>query len=94
MIVVLVVGWYVIQFGHTLSHQEGKAALLRAAKSGNTAAVRRELRGHTDVNSQDEVGFSPFSCSIKISCYYAFLRMDGLLCIVLQYMVIIALYVF
>ena len=59
--------WYVvvlIPFGHTLSHQEGKAALLRAASTGNTAAVRRELKGHTDINSQDEVGFSPFSCSI------------------------------
>ena len=36
-------------------YQEGKSALLRAAKTGNISAVKRELSGHTDVNSQDEV---------------------------------------
>ena len=42
----------------TLSYlyQEGKSALLRAAGTGNISAVKRELSGHTDVNSQDEVG--------------------------------------
>ena len=36
-------------------YQEGKSALLRAAETGNISAVKRELSGHTDVNSQDEV---------------------------------------
>ena len=38
-----------------LNYQEGKNALLRASKVGNLDAVIRELTGHTDVNSQDEV---------------------------------------
>ena len=36
-------------------YQEGKSALLRAARTGNISAVKRELSGHTDVNCQDEV---------------------------------------
>ena len=36
-------------------YQEGKSALLRAAKTGNISAVKRELSGHTDINCQDEV---------------------------------------
>ena len=36
-------------------YQEGKSPLLRAAKTGNISAVKRELSGHTDVNCQDEV---------------------------------------
>ena len=36
-------------------YQEGKSALLRAAMTGNISAVKRELSGHTDVNSQDKV---------------------------------------
>ena len=39
-------------------HQEGKNALLRAAENGNIDSVKREIRGHTDVNSQDKVSFS------------------------------------
>ena len=31
--------------------------MLRAAETGNIDAVKRELTGHTDVNSQDEVVF-------------------------------------
>ena len=31
--------------------------MLRAAKTGNIDAVKRELTGHTDVNSQDKVIF-------------------------------------
>ena len=29
--------------------------MLRAAETGSIEAVKRELTGHTDVNSQDEV---------------------------------------
>ena len=39
-------------------YQEGKSALLRAAKTGNISAVKRELSGHTDVNCQDEVCYT------------------------------------
>ena len=39
-------------------YQEGKSALLRAAETGNISAVKRELSGHTDVNSQDEVCYT------------------------------------
>ena len=38
-----------------LNCQEGEAALLRAAATGNIAAVLTELSGHTDVNAQDKV---------------------------------------
>ena len=40
-----------------LSHhsQEGKQALFRAAKSGDMDAVKRQLSGHVDINSQDQV---------------------------------------
>ena len=31
--------------------------MLRAAETGNIDAVKRELTGHTDVNSQDKVVF-------------------------------------
>ena len=31
--------------------------MLKAAETGNIDAVKRELTGHTDVNSQDEVVF-------------------------------------
>ena len=31
--------------------------MLRAAETGNSDVVKRELTGHTDVNSQDEVVF-------------------------------------
>ena len=41
--------------------------MLRAAKTGNIDAVKRELTGHTDVNSQDEVvclSFIAFYCTL------------------------------
>ena len=40
-----------------LSHhsQEGKQALFRAAKSGDMDAVKKQLSGHVDINSQDQV---------------------------------------
>ena len=38
--------------------------MLRAAKTGNIDAVKRELTGHTDVNSQDEVVF------LSLVCFY------------------------
>ena len=56
---------YVRTIIHLLS-QEGKSALLRAAETGNIDAVIRELSGHTDVNSQDEV-----NVLITLELYYA-----------------------
>ena len=35
--------------------QEGAGALIRAAENGDIEAVKRQLRGHTDINSCDEV---------------------------------------
>ena len=42
--------------------------MLRAAKTGNIDAVKRELTGHTDVNSQDKVvflSFIAFYCTLR-----------------------------
>ena len=42
--------------------------MLRAAETGNIDAVKRELTGHTDVNSQDKVVFLsliPFYCTLN-----------------------------
>jgi ankyrin repeat protein len=39
------------------------ASLLRAAKAGDIDAVKRNLRGHTGINSQDEDG--------RTALYYA-----------------------
>ena len=38
-----------------LFYQEGADALIRAARAGDIEAVKRQLRGHTDINSRDEV---------------------------------------
>ena len=38
-----------------LYYQEGAGALIRAADNGDIEAVKRQLRGHTDINSRDEV---------------------------------------
>ena len=40
--------------------------MLRAAETGNIDAVKRELTGHTDVNSQDEVVFLSL---VSLYCY-------------------------
>ena len=48
-------------------YQEGQQALLRAAATGDIGAVKRQLRGHTNINSQDEVinaFFTHFLCCI------------------------------
>ena len=40
---------------HVLFYQEGADALIGAARAGDIEAVKRQLRGHTDINSRDEV---------------------------------------
>ena len=45
--------------------------MFRAAKTGNIDVVKRELIGHTDVNSQDKVVFLSlvFLCYVLGKCY-------------------------
>ena len=47
----------IIFFGHQeRKHSSFNAAsLFRAAKAGDIDAIKRHLRGHTSINSQDEV---------------------------------------
>ena len=44
---------------------------MRAAATGNIDAVKRELTGHTDVNSQNKVVFLAFfaSCVMEFIAY-------------------------
>lgn len=61
-------------FSTILCCQEGKQALFRAAETGDIDAVKRQLSGHTDINSQDEVNvehynkllFDPFVSLLKL----------------------------
>ena len=56
--------------------QKGKQALFRAANAGDIDAVKRHLRGHTSINSQDEVckNFCIFETSIE---FLSFVYQDG-----------------
>ena len=56
-------------------YQEGKSALLRAAETGNISAVKRELSGHTDVNSQDEV--CHYMCLLNRNILFHLIVQDG-----------------
>jgi ankyrin repeat protein len=55
----------IIYFGYQEGNQGlfSAASLLRAAKAGDIDAVKRNLRGHTGINSQDEDG--------RTALYYA-----------------------
>ena len=66
--------------------QEGKQALLKAAETGNIAAVKRQLSGHTDVNSQDKVIIPAALSSDPSSCNFH--RMDSVFYIMLPWVVI------